>query len=97
MLRDMRNRGLDYCEPELAAQMQWTENVYRDFARTLMRDAAAWWVKVTTNPDGTETRRALVYVGGGPEYRKLCDQIAFNDYEGFHMTTKAELDLIWVD
>jgi cyclohexanone monooxygenase len=86
LLRDMRNRGHDYCEPDAAAQQEWTENVYRDFARTLMRDAAAWWVKITTNPDGTETRRALVYVGGGPEYRKLCDQIAFHDYEGFVMS-----------
>lgn len=85
MLRDMRNRGLVISEPEEAAQEEFTDEVYKVFARTLMRDAAAWWVKVKQNPDGTETRRALVYVGGGPEYRKLCDQVAYHDYRGFRM------------
>jgi len=83
MLRDMRNRNLSRCEADARAQDEWTEQVYKDFSRTLMREGAAWWVKIKTNPDGTETRRALVYVGGGPEYRKQCDQIAYHDYAGF--------------
>lgn len=83
MLRYMRANGLSYSEPTREAEDQWTEAIYRDFARTLMADANAWWVKTTTRPDGTEVRRALVYVGGGPEYRKRCEQVAYNGYEGF--------------
>jgi cation diffusion facilitator CzcD-associated flavoprotein CzcO len=83
MLRDMRNRNLVFSEAQEEAQAKWTDQVYKDFARTLMVEGDAWWVKITNNPDGTQTRRALAYVGGGPEYRKICDRVAYNRYEGF--------------
>ena len=85
MIEYMRDNGLSYAEPEQAAQEEWTEFVYKDFARTLMADADAWWVKTTIKPDGTKVRRALAYVGGGPQYRQRCEEIAFNGYEGFEM------------
>lgn len=85
MLRDMRNRGLTYADAREDAQVVWTDRVYREFARTLMVEADAWWVKVKTHADGTQTRRALVYVGGGPEYRKLCDEVAYHNYRGFEL------------
>lgn len=83
MMRDMRCRNLNYVEAEEQAQTKWTEQVYKDFAGTLLVEGDAWWVKITINPDGTQTRRALAYVGGGPEYRKICDRVAYYDYEGF--------------
>lgn len=83
MLRNLRERKLTYCEPEEQAQTQWTESVYKDFAGTLMAEGDAWWVKVTENAAGTKTHRALAYVGGGPEYRKICDRVAYYDYQGF--------------
>jgi cyclohexanone monooxygenase len=83
MLRDMRNRGFTYAEPEPAAQDKWTDDVYREFARTLMAEADAWWVKTTTNADGSVTRRALAYLSGGQEYRTICDRVAYHDYQGF--------------
>jgi cation diffusion facilitator CzcD-associated flavoprotein CzcO len=83
MLCYMTASGLSFSEPTQAAEDEWTELVYRDFARTLMADANAWWVKTTTKPDGTVVRRTLVYVGGGPEYRKRCEQVAYGGYEGF--------------
>lgn len=85
MISYMRDRGLTFSEPGEAAEKQWTEAVYADFARTLMADANAWWVKTTTKPDGTVERRTLVYVGGGPEYRKRCEEVAYSDYAGFEL------------
>lgn len=79
----MTANGFSFSEPTQEAEDEWTETVYRDFARTLMVDANAWWVKTTTKPDGTLVRRTLVYVGGGPEYRKRCEQVAYGGYEGF--------------
>ncbi len=75
--------GYTRCEPEDAAQEQWTEKVYRDYSMTLLADSDAWWVKVTKGLDGKVTRRALIYVGDAPEYRAYCDQIAAQDYVGF--------------
>lgn len=82
----MQDRALTCSEPSEKAQDRWTEEVYRDFARTLLAEANAWWVKVVEKPDGTIERRTLVHVGGGPEYRKRCEQVAYRDYEGFEMT-----------
>lgn len=85
MISYMKERGLTCAEPTEQAQDAWTEEVYRDFARTLLAEANAWWVKVVKKPDGTIERRSLVHVGGGPEYRKRCEQVAYRDYEGFEM------------
>ncbi|WP_219893487.1 2-oxo-Delta(3)-4,5,5-trimethylcyclopentenylacetyl-CoA monooxygenase [Aquisediminimonas profunda] len=83
MLCYMTANGFSFSEPTQEAEDAWTEMIYRDFSRTLMAEANAWWVKTTTKPDGTVVRRTLVYVGGGPEYRKRCEQVAYGNYEGF--------------
>lgn len=85
MICYMRDHGLTFSEPAQAAEDRWTEEVYADFARTLLADANAWWVKTTEKPDGSMVRRALVYVGGGPEYRRRCEEVAYSDYEGFEL------------
>jgi len=85
MLIYMRDYGFSYSEPSQKAEDEWTKAVYADFARTLMADTNAWWVKVTNKPDGSVVRRTLVYVGGGPEYRKRCEEVAFAGYEGFEL------------
>ncbi|MGE3691061.1 MAG: flavin-containing monooxygenase [Novosphingobium sp.] len=85
MVAYMKDRELTFSEPTQAAEDQWTEEVYRDFARTLLAKGDAWWVRTTTQPDGTVVRRTLVHVSGGPEYRKRCEQVAYADYEGFEL------------
>lgn len=85
MIKYMNARGLTYSQPMQAAEDKWTDAVYADFERTLMAKTNAWLVKVTEKPDGTIVRRTLVYVGGGPEYRKRCEEVAYNDYEGFEL------------
>ncbi|RSU61350.1 flavin-containing monooxygenase [Sphingobium yanoikuyae] len=85
MLIYMRDRGLTCSEPDQVAEDRWTQAVYADFARTLMADTNAWWIKVTHKPDGSVVRRTLVYVGGGPDYRRRCEEVAYNDYEGFQL------------
>ncbi|MFA7585362.1 MAG: NAD(P)/FAD-dependent oxidoreductase [Novosphingobium sp.] len=85
MLTYMRDRGLTSSEPDQTAEDRWTQAIYADFARTLMADTNAWWIKVTHKPDGSVVRRTLVYVGGGPDYRRRCEEVAYNDYEGFEL------------
>lgn len=85
MVSYMKDRELTFSEPTQEAEDQWTEEVYRDFARTLLSKGDAWWVRRTTQPDGTVVRRTLVHVSGGPEYRKRCEQVAYADYEGFEL------------
>lgn len=86
MIGYMKARGLKRSEPSEHAQDNWTEEVYKDFSRTLLAEANAWWVRVVEKPDGTIERRSLVHVGGGPEYRKRCEQVAYHGYQGFELT-----------
>lgn len=83
MLAHMLDRGLTVSEPVAEYQEQWTQHVYEVYAKTLLADSDAWWVKTTRNPDGSTTRRALIYVGGAPDYRARCAEVAANGYEGF--------------
>lgn len=85
MISYMKDNGFTYSEPTQAAENRWTEEVYADFSRTLLAEANAWWVKTTTKPDGSVVRRTLVHVSGGPEYRKRCEQVAYNNYNGFEL------------
>lgn len=85
MIGYMQARGLTLSEPEQAAEDEWTESIYREFERTLMADTNAWWIKTSVKPDGTTVKRTLVYVGGGPQYRERCAQVAYADYEGFEL------------
>jgi hypothetical protein len=43
----------EIAEPTQAAGDEWNESIYRDFSRTLLAEANAWWVKTTTKPDGS--------------------------------------------
>ena len=85
MIAHMERNRLQYSEPQEAAQEAWTARVYEDFSRTLLTEADAWWVKVKNNPDGTTTRRALIFVGDAPKYREFCDGVASRGYEGFDL------------
>lgn len=83
MMSHMQVQGLEYAEPDLKYQDAWTEQVYQVYAKTLLAESDAWWAKVTQNPDGSVTKRALIYVGSAPDYREQCEKAAINGYEGF--------------
>jgi cyclohexanone monooxygenase len=85
MLAYLATNNLSYSEPAQEAEDEWTDAVYKEFSRTLMAEGNAWWVKAVEKADGTIQRRTLVYVGGGAEYRKQCEQVAYNGYAGFEL------------
>ncbi len=89
LLQYMKAKGYTAAEPSREAEDEWTEAIYKDFERTLMATVNSWWVKESVKPDGTVVRRCLVYVGGGPEYRKRCEEVAYLDYEGFEFAKQA--------
>lgn len=83
MIRHLRDHGLTRAEPDPEHQDRWTRHVYEVYAKTLLADSDAWWVKETRQPDGSVQKRALIYVGGAPQYRDLCEDVARKGYEGF--------------
>lgn len=76
----MRAEGLVRIEAEEKAEIEWTEQVQRMANSTLLPHANSWYIGA--NIPG-KPRVYMVYIGGVGEFRRICDGVAENGYEGF--------------
>jgi cyclohexanone monooxygenase len=79
---NMRKTGKTTIEPTPQAQDQWVSHVNEIVNATLMTDTNSWYM--SANIPG-KPRAFLPYLGpeGVGGYRKKCDEVAANGYEGF--------------
>lgn len=85
-IRYMRATGVKRIEASLADQDRWVEHVREVGDATLFPRADSWYVGA--NVEG-KSRVFLPYVGGVGAYRQICDDVAAEDYRGFHLVTRA--------
>jgi cation diffusion facilitator CzcD-associated flavoprotein CzcO len=83
MLENMRAQGHTVVEALPEAQIAWTEHVLSGLEGTLLWEGDAWWMKISYDEAGNKIMRALAYFGGGPEYRRRCEEVAAHDYQGY--------------
>ena len=76
----LEEHDLAYIEPTLEAEERWVEHVNEAANRTLYPKANSWWIGA--NIPG-KPRVFSPYVGGVGNYRKTCDEVVANGYEGF--------------
>lgn len=76
----MRDRGLHLIDSDPVAEEHWCAHVREVADRTLFPLADSWYVGA--NVPG-KPRVFLPYVGGIPAYRKICERVVANGYEGF--------------
>jgi cyclohexanone monooxygenase len=81
-LETMRERGMTRIEPSAEAERDWVQHVNEVADSTLYPLANSWYVGA--NIPG-KPRVFMPYVGGFAGYRKKCDAVAANEYEGFVM------------
>jgi cyclohexanone monooxygenase len=81
-LAHMRDNRLSLIDSDLEAEERWSEHVREVAERTLFPLADSWYVGA--NIPG-KPRVFLPYVGGIPAYRKTCERVVANGYEGFHL------------
>ena len=81
-LDTMRQRGMTRIEPTPEAERDWVQHVNDVADSTLYPLANSWYVGA--NIPG-KPRVFMPYVGGFAGYKKRCDAVAANDYEGFTM------------
>ena len=74
------SRGLSCIEAEPAAEDAWVQHNNEVADRTLYPLANSWYVGA--NIPG-KPRVFMPYVGGVTAYKKKCDEVAANGYEGF--------------
>ncbi|MGS0743974.1 flavin-containing monooxygenase [Glaciimonas sp. GG7] len=79
----MRERVLQTIEANNAAEDLWVEHVNAVADKTLFPLANSWYVGA--NVPG-KPRVFMPYVGGVVPYRRKCDEVAANGYEGFQLS-----------
>jgi len=88
-IQAMQRQGFDVIEPTLEAENEWVETVHRIGHTTLYPLANSFY----TGPNVPgKIRKFTPYAGGVGTYRRLCDAIVANGYQGFRMSAEARGD-----
>ena len=86
LVRYMREKGFERVVPTMEAEKAWTARVHETAQRFLFTRVDSWMTGVNKNLPDKQSRSVLVYAGGAPKYRELCDEVAANGYEGFELS-----------
>ena len=73
----------DVVEPTKEGEDDWVEHHEETAAATLVVKTNSWYMG--SNVEG-KPRRLLSYIGGVGNYKRKCDELAANGYQGFAMT-----------
>ena len=76
----MRERDIETAEPDPRAEEEWCDHVNEEANKTLFVYANSWYLGA--NIPG-KPRVFMPYAGGQGTYRKRCNEVAENGYEGF--------------
>ncbi|MDQ0691424.1 NAD(P)/FAD-dependent oxidoreductase [Arthrobacter sp. W4I7] len=79
-LNYLRDHDIPVTEPTMEAEDEWVDHVNALADATIYTKAASWYLGA--NIPG-KPRVFMPYPGGHVTYRKKCDQVAADDYEGF--------------
>lgn len=82
-IQDMKVAGLTTIEAQRSAQEQWVDHVNEVAARTLLPNANSWYLGA--NVPG-KPRVFMPYTGGLDAYRRKCEQVRTDGYEGFTLS-----------
>ncbi|CAN5530715.1 NAD(P)/FAD-dependent oxidoreductase [soil metagenome] len=81
-IADLKAKGVRTIEATSDAQREWIEHTTELVAPTVLMDPSCnSWYNGANVPG--KKRRYMGYVGGIPEYRRRCDEIAATGYQGF--------------
>ena len=86
----MREQGLETAEAELRAEEEWGAHVNEEANNTLFVYANSWYLGA--NIPG-KPRVFMPYAGGQGKYRKKCNDVSANGYEGFILAPPPDLPL----
>ena len=84
-LNYMRDNDYNLIEANEQAENEWSDHVRELAEQTLYVKTDSWYMGA--NIEG-KPRRFPIYVGGVGTYRKKCEEIANNGYEGFYYLKK---------
>jgi cyclohexanone monooxygenase len=86
-LAHLRARGAERIEATVAAEDKWVAHVNEVAHGTLYPQANSWYMGA--NIPG-KPRIFMPYIGGVGAYRRICDEVAANNYEGFALSAGGQ-------
>ena len=81
----MRDNKLNKIEPKDQFQEKWTKELIEMASMSMFMKVPSWISGQNSNVAGKDKPRYIVYMGGAPMYREVCDQEANSGYEGFNL------------
>lgn len=81
MIEHMRSHGHAVMDTTEQAQDQWVTETNAVAEMTLLPESQTSWYMGANIPG--KPRRALVYLGGAPRYRAICDNVQQNGWRGY--------------
>ena len=82
----MREHGLELMEPDNAAEDDWVDHVQEAANKTLFPRANSWYMGA--NIPG-KPRLFMPYIGGVGTYRRICEEVVADNYEGFRFEAET--------
>ncbi|MEC7536599.1 MAG: NAD(P)/FAD-dependent oxidoreductase [Pseudomonadota bacterium] len=82
----MRELGLEMMEPDVAAEDDWVDHVQEAANKTLFPRANSWYMGA--NIPG-KPRLFMPYIGGVGTYRRICEEVVADNYEGFRFEAET--------
>jgi cyclohexanone monooxygenase len=79
-MKYLNEHGLDVIDPDQDAEDKWVAHANELAQATLLPGTDSWYMGA--NIPG-KPRKCLVYLGGAPAYRAVCDEVVAKGYEGF--------------
>jgi cation diffusion facilitator CzcD-associated flavoprotein CzcO len=89
-LTHLREHDIESVEPSIEAQEAWVAHVNETAAATLFPLAKSWYLG--DNIPG-KPRVFMPYVAGVGAYRRKCEEVVANGYDGFVMTSRQEREV----
>ena len=87
MIKYMDARGYTTMEANAVAESDWGKFVLDMADQTLFPQTRSWYMG--DNVPG-KPHVCMIYVGGAPEYRKICTDIAADGYRGFTLASASQ-------
>ncbi len=86
---EIQASGIVRVEARADAEQEWTAHVHEVNAKLLMSKTKSWFNGHNKNLDRDEEPRAMVYLGGGPRYRRRLAQETAEGYPSFDLERAA--------
>lgn len=90
-LEYLRRNDIETIEANVEAEEEWSKHCRELADATLLTKVDSWYTGANI---ADKPRGFLIYVGGVGEYRKICDEVAQKDYDGFTLRSTATKETV---